>query len=291
MPGAARWLIVGLCLLIAPISAWAEEPAARNSIWIDLLRDSSATEDIYVDLNLQLGGGYELQLGAGKTTSPPEQGDLATDAYTIGFNSDVTQGFFYGARYQSVRESGAFEIDTYGLLLGINAGNWVVRLRPEYREISLVVDPDPRFLIFPRIAALRGQRGNVEAHGLDLLLSYEGGDEWWFSIGGFVNDYTRDLSRFNRVADLFAAKTLSFSAGLAEHGAGAAVGYSFAAAGLELKYDTSQSTTDGSRSDVVALRLDVYGLDPYGLTLEAGAIDADTDAANHYFGLSLGYFW
>ncbi len=285
-PSAGRGITLTLAaaLLSGSLQAGAETAQApRSELWLDLSRDSTATTTVGSDLRLALPSAHAILLGAARTTSPADQGDLDVRAWHLGLAGPSGRPLGYGLRYDHSGQSGVLESDRFSLALDLNRSQWSVSLLPEARSIRLYTDPG--------IAVKR--RVDVGAFGLGASLWYYGPGNWMFGLEGHTYSYSKNpkaLSSY-RASRVFSGKTLTMSEGLLDHSETVDAGYAFENADLTLEGSRSVSAVDSTASNVVALKGNLYLFDPVRFGLELGAINSQPDSASYYATLSLGYAW
>lgn len=288
-----RVVLLG-CLLVGTVAHAAED--YPHNFWLGYSQDENQTKSLDALLSLGLGLDDQLFIGAGQTdfivkdltALVPAEETATVYNFSVLYSTlrlapwSVDIGYDFWGKHQ--------ELEIHTLNLGTAWYNemWMLGVNLEQRKITIYTQD---------LILLGGQReADIDSTGLGPNLGLLA-DNWVWNLTGMYYDYSKDVSKLEKLKTLIRAyyvlgpRTFAHTTALAEWYINTEFKYRFTDVTLGAKYSHTVLATDFSKTDSVSMLMDVKLSKRVNMDLEAGQVYTpdDTTVAFGSIGLSIDF--
>lgn len=277
----------------------AEQTALPSSmLTLEFGRDSAATEEVLVDLDLGFDNGLHLRGLLGQTWLQSENSTQENQTRLIGISNNYSAPLVGGFDMEYWGDAGALETRTKRFKLGANTDDWYLQLTYEDRVTRFYTEgvlklPNGKEVSLPDYV-------EVDSTGTGLSVTNYHFYPWVLSIsyikytyGSFANGRkVNELTNNGNVTRIFSLPTLGMATGLESWRRSGDLSYNFDWGVLGVSGLQSESEVDGSLASDGAIYVS-WNVNAYwSCTLTAGRYGTDVSPETYNYGrLAVSHSW
>lgn len=249
--------------------------------------DSEAGSDYYIEADLSSETGPQLLLAADSSVSATSTSETTTNSYLMGLYNNPAKALEFGVDYEYWGNSDELVTNTVRATLGWHRDNLSIRLRPQYRNITL----------YTRQLAMMNRRLSVDTSstGLGIQFRYYRMSPLILSVGHLRNHYDANLSGLATgllPRYIFSPTTLDLAYGFERDRSYVDISVDFKYAKPGVEWWQSRSAVDNSEVTVYTAYASKRLSKSWKMRLEAGReTSGNTTDDIAIAGLGFSYLW
>lgn len=258
--------------------------ATDTSISLELGSDSNSGHNSYLSARHQFKNRLQVNASSSKSQLTDSNGSsIDSSAYSLGIKTNPSALFSAGLSSSHAQQAKNLNINSTALTLDINSLNWSLYLVPEWRQVSITSNINPRNYDF-------------DSNGYTAGVGYYGWDPVYISASRTRYDYPSRINTFssrpNLYSYVFGSNTVNQVFALEDQRTTLEAGYFFSQVSLSLSHSSGRSAVDQSISVVDKLYLAYQLSSQWTLksTLGRSRID-NSDSNTRFASLGISYQW
>lgn len=266
-----------------PPSSTAEAPAEQNvsptnSFLLEYGRSSGRSEDFYGELDFGVGpNGGLVRVGYGKNEVDTGGNELFTETYYLGVSGFVSDTMGLGFTYQSWGDSGNLRTRAFSGTVSWYRQTSIYSLTGIMRNIEYFVqfpDPSPTVNFENRTGTGNGIQGSYV---------HQFTDRFEMIAEALFYEYSIDMRQFSVYSDrILTNRALELGSGFLDSSYRVELGYYLPGARVSGQWENSVSAVDGTDSNTVLLRCDLFSSDGYQIYALGGRTMTSNDLTSNF---------
>lgn len=256
-----------------------EQPAApTNSLLLEYGRSSGRNEDLYSELDFGVGpNGGLVKVGYGKNEVDARGTELFTETYYLGISGFISDTMGLGLSYQSWGDSGNLRTRAFS-----GTVSW-------YREASIysltgIMRNIEYYTQFPlNSPAVNYESKTGTGNGIQGSYVHQFTDRFELIAEALFYEYSLNMREFGIYSDsILTNRALELGSGFLDNSYRVELGYYLPAARVSAQWENSVSAVDGTDSNTVLLRCDLFSVSGYQLYALGGRTMTSNDLTSNF---------
>ena len=272
-----KQLVAVLSLVLLQITASAQ--TYTSSLSLEYGNDAADNHGFWLNGDHRVSPDTQLLFGIGGTTSENEVNGPDTGFLLLGVGFNHQNNNTTELTYERWGSTDDFIINSFGASFIINKPNYQFVVSPGYRFIELK----------PQV----GRPVNIGSLAFGLEYTRYLGEMWRATLGGFVYDYSKDMTRLNNVRSFvyFGGPTMALATGLLDDSKYFELGMDMQHWAWTLGVEQNTAAISKLESESAYGHLYFNLTDEITASLKAGKVLNTTQTDNWYASVGVGYYF
>ncbi len=259
-----------------------QQVSMPSSILLEYGQSTGRNEDIYTELDLGVGpNGGVLRMGYGKNEVDTPTRELFTETYYLSINGFVSDHVGLGFSYRSWGDSGDLKTKAFSGTASWYGQNSIYSLTSIFRSIELFTpfsDPDV-------------DRITGTGNGIKGAIVHRFSDRLELVTDVLFYEYSLDMRILSDFSGVLTDRALELGSGFLDSNYRVELGYYFPAARVSGQWENSVSAIDGTDSNTLMARCDLYSQSGYQLYALGGRTITSNDLTSNFGRVGIVFQW